>query len=196
MVCTGVSHDFPALFRFVRLIRKECISMNYLALIQKKEEEILKDLKAEAKEGAWKSVQGEISEGSEGSPWRGGKDEGLQVSRAVARATPPIDVAIEPAATNAKPIFWERVSIGEILGPAIPEFLARGGEGPTATFWVVAQFDGLPVWINSTQLRSRREFDAQARPAPPVVECIPQVSSVKPETIVVEQPRLEFPDGK
>src|SRR5262245_50098962 len=69
------------------------------------------------------------------------------------------DVVIEPAHPNAKPVYWERR--GSIVGPGIPEFLAKVGDGPSANFWVVVQFEGLPVWVNSIMLRSRAQFETQ-----------------------------------
>lgn len=72
------------------------------------------------------------------------------------------EIVIEPAATNARPIFWERAT--GIVGPAQPEFLARVGTGPKVSYWVVAQFEGLPIWINSTVLRSKRQFEEQVKP--------------------------------
>ena len=69
------------------------------------------------------------------------------------------NIFIEPAAPNARPIFWERAT--GIAGPAHPEFLAMTGRGPRASYWVVAQFEGLPIWINSLQLRSKRQFEHQ-----------------------------------
>jgi hypothetical protein len=74
------------------------------------------------------------------------------------------EVTIESAATHARPIYWERQSTGEILGPATPEFLAMVGTGPKAQYWVVAEFQGLSVWINSVVLRSKRQFDQQIKP--------------------------------
>jgi hypothetical protein len=53
-----------------------------------------------------------------------------------------------------------------IVGPAMPEFLAMVGIGPKASFWVLAQFQGLPVWINSAVLRSKRQFEQQVTPKP------------------------------
>lgn len=72
-------------------------------------------------------------------------------------------VVIEPAAPNPRPVFWERGD-GSIVGPGRPEFLARVGNGPKASFWVVAQFQGVPVWLNSIRLRSKRQFDKQIKP--------------------------------
>jgi len=67
---------------------------------------------------------------------------------------------IEPAASNARPVYWERAN-GEILGPARPEFLAKVGNGPKERYWVIAIYEGLPVWINATVLRSKRQFEQQ-----------------------------------
>jgi len=72
------------------------------------------------------------------------------------------DVVIEPAAPNARLIYWERAT--GIVGPAQPEFLVMVGSGPTASFWVVVQFEGLPIWINSTVLRSQQAFAQQITP--------------------------------
>jgi hypothetical protein len=68
-------------------------------------------------------------------------------------------ITIEPAHPSARPVYWERAT-GEIVGPGVPEFLARVGDA----FWVVAQFQGEPVWINSDRLRSRRQFEGQVKP--------------------------------
>ena len=64
------------------------------------------------------------------------------------------DIIIEPAAPNARPIYWETAD-GRILGPAVPEFLARSGD----TFWIVTTFEGQPRWVNSDRLRSRTAFE-------------------------------------
>ena len=69
------------------------------------------------------------------------------------------DVVLDLAAPNARPVYWKRVT--GIVGPAQPEFLAMVGCGSKASYWVVAQFEGLPVWINSLQLRSKRQFEQQ-----------------------------------
>ena len=66
-------------------------------------------------------------------------------------------VLIEPAATNAKPIYWE-TAIGHIVGPAVPEFLAQVGE----EFWIVTTYEAQPRWIRSDRLRSRKAFEEQA----------------------------------
>jgi hypothetical protein len=70
------------------------------------------------------------------------------------------DVVLEPAAANAKPIFWEN-AIGIVIGPATPEWLARVGDGGQAAFWIVASFQGLDRWIRSDRLRSKHAFDTQ-----------------------------------
>lgn len=67
---------------------------------------------------------------------------------------------IEPAEPNARPVFWERAD-GQICGPATPEFRARVNSGPKTIYLVVAQFLGEPVFINSTALRSKRQFETQ-----------------------------------
>lgn len=80
-------------------------------------------------------------------------------------------IVIEPAAENPRPVYWERADLS-IVGPGRPEFLAKVGEGPRATYWVVAQFQGVPVWINSIVLRSKKAFEQQAKVR--VVEPIPK----------------------
>lgn len=74
-------------------------------------------------------------------------------------------VTIEPAAANSRPIYWEAVD-GQILGPAVPEFLAQVGK----TFWIVTTFEGQIRWIRSDRLRSRKAF--QGQPTLRVVEPI------------------------
>lgn len=82
------------------------------------------------------------------------------------------EIVIEPAAPNARPVFWER-GTGEIVGPGQPEFLAKVGSGPKESYWVIALHQGLPVWINADRLRSRTAFEQQRKPQ--VVELIREV---------------------
>ena len=72
---------------------------------------------------------------------------------------PQTGTVIEPAALNASPVYWERAE--SIVGPGTPEFLAKVGDGPTVSYWVVVSYEGQPVWINSIMLRSRRQFEQQ-----------------------------------
>ena len=76
-------------------------------------------------------------------------------------------IVIEPAAENPKPVYWERT--GLIVGPGTPEFLAKVGDGLTASYWILVQFDDRPIWINSIMLRSRRQFE-QYVPLKPVAD--------------------------
>jgi hypothetical protein len=80
-------------------------------------------------------------------------------------------IVIEPAPENPRPVYWERADLS-IVGPGRPEFLAKVGEGLRATYWVVAQFQGVPVWINSIVLRSKKAFEQQ--PEVRVVKLIPK----------------------
>ena len=80
------------------------------------------------------------------------------------RVVPPTPVVIERVAENPKPVYWERA--GPIIGPGIPEFMAKGGDGLTASYWVIVQFQGEPIWVNSIVLRSRRQFEQQIKPKP------------------------------
>lgn len=78
------------------------------------------------------------------------------------------NIVIDSTAANPRPVYWERADLS-IVGPGRPEFLAKVGEGLRATYWVVAQFQGVPVWINSIMLRSKKAFEQQ-----------PEVRVVKP----------------
>lgn len=81
------------------------------------------------------------------------------------------NIVIESAAANPGLVYWERADLS-IVGPGRPELLAKVGEGLRATYWVVAQFQGMPVWINSIALRSKKAFKQQAKVL--VVEPIPK----------------------
>lgn len=176
--------------------------MDYLAIIRKRKEEESRHIFKEAK----KEVQGEISELSELSPWLGDGEEGCSIvmdrlarkqqdeRNELHEKSQASDVVIEPAAAHARPIFWERMSTGAILGPAQPEFLAVEGHGLQASYWVVVTYQGAPVWINADSLRSKRQFEAQGSltPMPPLAPVPP----VKPKPAAVDQPSLEFPDGR
>ncbi len=107
-----------------------------------------------------------------GTPVEFTEEEGLKLltkARGKVRLVEPSGTVIEPAerpdGQPMTPIYWE-TGTGEILGPALPEFLARVGNGPRETYWVVALFDGLPVWINATALRSKQAFETQVKPRP------------------------------
>lgn len=71
-------------------------------------------------------------------------------------------LVIEPAAENARPIYWERADLS-IVGPGRPEFLAQVGTGATERFWVIVEFQGQPFWVQSNQLRSRKAFEQQPK---------------------------------
>lgn len=70
------------------------------------------------------------------------------------------DVVIEPAAPNARPVYWERGD-GHIYGPAVPEFLAKVGTGATDRFWVIVEYQGQAIWVRSDRWRSRKAFETQ-----------------------------------
>ena len=74
-------------------------------------------------------------------------------------------IVIEPAHPNARPVYWERAD-GRIYGPGTPEFLARAGDGSMTTYWVVVNYSGQPIWVNTTVLRSKRQFEHQIMPTP------------------------------
>jgi hypothetical protein len=56
-------------------------------------------------------------------------------------------------------IHWE-TGDGRILGPAMPQFLARDG----ASFWIVTTFEGQFWWINADLLRSPKAFKTKRKP--------------------------------
>ena len=64
------------------------------------------------------------------------------------------DVVLEPAASNARPVFWEDAT-GQILGPAVPEYLGRTGSGHMERFWVIVTYEGSIRWIRDDRLRRR-----------------------------------------
>lgn len=97
-----------------------------------------------------------------GCPVQFSQDEGrrlLDKAPGKVRVAEPSPIVLEPASATARPIYWERS--GSIIGPAITEFLAKAGEGPTTTFWVVALHEGAPTWINAVMLRSKKQFENQ-----------------------------------
>ncbi len=65
------------------------------------------------------------------------------------------DVVLEPAASNARPVYWEGVK-GTILGPAVPEFFAKVGTRPSERFWVVVIYQGSIRWVRDDRLRRGR----------------------------------------
>jgi hypothetical protein len=105
---------------------------------------------------------------------------------------------------QAKPVYWLRQSLGAIVGPATVEFVTQTEEGLTSQYWVAVVHEGLPLFVDSIWLRSKRQFDLQV--VPQVVELVPQcirvcqekgkrpannhalTQKVRPETI--EQPPL------
>ena len=66
------------------------------------------------------------------------------------------NIELQPAAPNPRPVYWE-TGTGHILGPAVPEFLARDGD----CYWIVTIFEGEIRWINADRLRSRKAFEQQ-----------------------------------
>lgn len=71
------------------------------------------------------------------------------------------NIVIEPAAANPRPVYWERADLS-IVGPGRPEFLAKVGTGATERFWVIVEYQGQAIWVQSNQLRSRKAFEQQA----------------------------------
>ncbi len=63
-------------------------------------------------------------------------------------------VLIEPAAPNARPVWWEDAN-GLLCGPAIPEYLAKTGGSLSEHFWVVVTHEHIIRWIRSDRLRSK-----------------------------------------
>ena len=97
------------------------------------------------------------------------------VRRVDSALAPPLqaaeDIMIEPAAANPRPVYWERADLS-IVGPGRPEFLAKVGTGATERFWVIVEYQGQAIWVQSNQLRSRKAFNQQRKVL--VVEPIPK----------------------
>jgi hypothetical protein len=72
------------------------------------------------------------------------------------------DIAIEPASSTARPIYWETMD-GAWHGPVKPEYLGRTGSGENEVFWVIVTHNGIMRWIWSDLLRSRQAFQNQKR---------------------------------
>lgn len=72
------------------------------------------------------------------------------------------EIIIEPAATKARPIYWEQAD-GRIVGGVKPELLAMVNTGAGASFWIVTEYQGQPRWIRCDRLRSRQAFEAQRK---------------------------------
>lgn len=71
------------------------------------------------------------------------------------------EIITEPAAPNARPVYWEK-SDGAIWGPARPVLLARAGTGVKESSWIAVLYREQPVWINVAMLRTRQAFERQA----------------------------------
>lgn len=76
--------------------------------------------------------------------------------RVVAEKELAIEPAGKPDGSSLSKIYWE-TGDGRILGPAVPQFLAREG----SAFWLSATFEGQIRWINADRLRSKKAFDTQ-----------------------------------
>src|SRR5690349_17498034 len=77
------------------------------------------------------------------------------------RVAPPgntvtIEPAVRPDGRPLSAIYWE-TGDGRILGPAVPEFLARESDN----YWIVTSSDGQSWWVNADRLRSRKAFEGQ-----------------------------------
>ncbi len=104
-----------------------------------------------------------------------------------------IEPACKPDGSAQSPVYWEDVR-GRIVGPGVLEFSARiGGE-----YWLVVQYQGLPSWIHTDRLRSKRQWETAVtpqdltsllmtssplsiaqRPSPPKAATNPQLFSTK-----------------
>jgi len=69
----------------------------------------------------------------------------------VRRVSPPATI-VEPAASAAKPIYWED-AFGDVCGPAVPELLAK--TGPPERFWAIVTYQGRICWVRSDRLRAK-----------------------------------------
>jgi hypothetical protein len=98
-----------------------------------------------------------------GTPVEFTEEEGLKLLtkakgkvRLVEQSETVIEPAQRPDGQPLSPIYWE-TGTGQILGPAVPEYLARDGQ----TFWIVTTFEGQIRWINADRLRSKKQFETQ-----------------------------------
>ncbi|SLM47398.1 protein of unknown function [Nitrospira japonica] len=64
-------------------------------------------------------------------------------------------VMIQSPLRQPRSVYWERAD-GSIAGPAEPEILECVEVGSQESFWVVVQYEGVPVWISSAVLRTDR----------------------------------------
>lgn len=76
--------------------------------------------------------------------------------RAIPEESLTVDPAMRPDGSPLSSIYWETWD-GRILGPALPEYLARDRN----IFWIVVTFSEQTRWINADRLRSKKAFDAQ-----------------------------------
>ena len=72
------------------------------------------------------------------------------------------DMVKEPAAADARPIYWESEN-GIWHGPVKPEFLGRIGIHPNEEFYVIVIYQGITYPILADRLRSRQAFEDQER---------------------------------
>lgn len=81
-------------------------------------------------------------------------------------------ILIESATPHLQVVYFFRESAGAILGPARVDFATKVGEGPTVQYWLFVTYEGLPIAVNTTQLRSQREFETQVtlKPVPIIRE--------------------------
>jgi hypothetical protein len=76
--------------------------------------------------------------------------------KVIAEEPVTIEPAQRPDGSPLSAIYWES-GAGQILGPAVPEFLAREKEA----FWIVTTLQGQTRWINADCLRSKKAFERQ-----------------------------------
>lgn len=89
----------------------------------------------------------------------GGKMSSALSNAKDARSSPIIEPAVKPDGRPLSLVFWE-TGDGRILGPAVPELLAKDG----GIFWIVTTFAGQILWVNTNRLRSRKAFETQTKP--------------------------------
>jgi hypothetical protein len=69
-------------------------------------------------------------------------------------------ISVNPAHPRGRQMYWEDID-GRILGPVVPEHLAKVRTRNGDSFWVIVTYDGLPRWIRSDRLRSKQAFETQ-----------------------------------
>lgn len=103
-----------------------------------------------------------------GQPIEFSEEDGLKLlvkAKGRVRLVPAEDITIEPAAPNARPVYFESMD-GRFHGPCSVSFMARTGCPGQYEFWLCVQEADRSVWIRDTLLRSKQDVAARHRLTP------------------------------